>query len=214
MTRAKPLFWEYGRKPPAPDSKVLGGFPYPKEPGARSPNLAVREGAWKLLIQDDGTGAELFNLEDDPRETRNRAAEHPDLAGRLAKSALSVAPVSALRPAGYDRASLWLVDAGRPRRARSDVFSLFPRAFCRSRVPPNRLSREFTIPAWKGETMQVQPYLSFEGRCDEAIAFYKSVLGAEVTMLVRFKDHPEPQPPGMIKPESENKIMHVRLQHR
>ena len=59
--------------------------------------------------------------------------------------------------------------------------------------------------------MVVQPYLAFEGRCDEAIAFYKSALGAEVTMLVRFKDHPEPQPPGMIKPETENKVMHVRL---
>jgi PhnB protein len=60
--------------------------------------------------------------------------------------------------------------------------------------------------------MQVQPYLSFEGRCDEAIAFYKRALGAEVTMLVRFKDHPEPQPPGMIKPETENKVMHARMQ--
>jgi PhnB protein len=59
--------------------------------------------------------------------------------------------------------------------------------------------------------MQVQPYLSFEGRCEEAIAFYESALGAEVAMLVRFKDHPEPQPPGMIKPETENKIMHARL---
>jgi PhnB protein len=59
--------------------------------------------------------------------------------------------------------------------------------------------------------MQVQPYLSFEGRCEEAIEFYKRALGAEVTMLVRFKDHPEPQPPGMIKPETENKIMHSRL---
>ena len=31
-------------------------------------------------------------------------------------------------------------------------------------------------------------------------------------MLVRFKDHPEPKPPGMIKPETENKVMHARLQ--
>ena len=88
-TRARPLFWEYGRKPPALDAKVLGGFPYPKEPGARSPNLAVREGAWKLLIRDDGMGTELFNLDEDPRETRNRAAERPELASRLAKSVLS-----------------------------------------------------------------------------------------------------------------------------
>ncbi len=44
--------------------------------------------------------------------------------------------------------------------------------------------------------MQVQPYLFFDGRCDEAIAFYKKALGAEVTMLMRFKDNPEPPQPG------------------
>jgi PhnB protein len=59
--------------------------------------------------------------------------------------------------------------------------------------------------------MVVQPYLSFEGRCDEAIDFYKSALGAQVQMLVRFKEHPQPQPPGMITPEIENKVMHARL---
>jgi PhnB protein len=59
--------------------------------------------------------------------------------------------------------------------------------------------------------MQVQPYLSFEGSCEEAIEFYKSALGAEVAMLVRFKDHPQPQPPGMCHPGTENKVMHARL---
>jgi len=44
--------------------------------------------------------------------------------------------------------------------------------------------------------MQVQPYLFFDGRCDEALAFYKKALGAEVTMLMRFKDNPEPPAPG------------------
>jgi PhnB protein len=41
--------------------------------------------------------------------------------------------------------------------------------------------------------MQVQPYLFFEGRCDEAIAFYRAALGAEVTMLMRYKDSPGPE---------------------
>lgn len=59
--------------------------------------------------------------------------------------------------------------------------------------------------------MQVQPYLMFDGRCDEAIEFYKSALGAEVTMLMRFKDSPEPQPPGMLPPGAENKVMHSSL---
>jgi len=56
---------------------------------------------------------------------------------------------------------------------------------------------------------QVQPYLFFNGRCEEAVEFYRRALGAEVTMLARFKDNPEPPPPGGIPPDSENKIMHV-----
>ena len=57
--------------------------------------------------------------------------------------------------------------------------------------------------------MQVQPYLFFDGRCEEAIEFYRSALGAEVTMLMRFKDSPEPPQPGMVPPGSENKVMHA-----
>jgi PhnB protein len=56
--------------------------------------------------------------------------------------------------------------------------------------------------------MQLQPYLNFDGRCEEAIEFYKRALGAEVEMLMRFKDNPEPPPPGMVPPGAENKIMH------
>ncbi len=60
--------------------------------------------------------------------------------------------------------------------------------------------------------MQVQPYLFFDGRCEEAIACYRRTLGAEVTMLMRFKDGP-PQPEGqcMVPPGSENKVMHASL---
>ena len=56
--------------------------------------------------------------------------------------------------------------------------------------------------------MLVEPYLFFDGRCEEAIEFYKRTLGAEVTMLMRFKESPEPHPPGMIPPGAENKVMH------
>jgi PhnB protein len=56
--------------------------------------------------------------------------------------------------------------------------------------------------------MQVQPYLFFDGRCEEAIEFYKSKLGAKVEMLMRFKDSPEPAQPGMVPPGAENKVMH------
>jgi PhnB protein len=59
--------------------------------------------------------------------------------------------------------------------------------------------------------MQIQPYLFFEGRAEEAAEFYKSRLGAEVTMLMRNKDAPEKPPPGMLPPNSENKVMHMAL---
>ena len=54
--------------------------------------------------------------------------------------------------------------------------------------------------------MQVQPYLFFDGRCEEAIEHYRRVLGAEVTMLSRFKENPDRQynPPG-----SDEKVMHA-----
>ena len=59
--------------------------------------------------------------------------------------------------------------------------------------------------------MPIQPYLFFEGRCEEAIEFYRRALGAKVEMLMRYKDSPEPPPPGMLPPGSENKVMHATL---
>jgi PhnB protein len=54
--------------------------------------------------------------------------------------------------------------------------------------------------------MQVQPYLFLDGRCEEALEFYGRTLGAQVEMMMRFKDSPDPE---MIRPGSENKIMHA-----
>lgn len=59
--------------------------------------------------------------------------------------------------------------------------------------------------------MLVEPYLFFEGRCEEAVEFYRRALGAEVLMLMRYKDSPDPPPPGMVAPGSENKVMHASL---
>lgn len=56
--------------------------------------------------------------------------------------------------------------------------------------------------------MQVQPYLDFNGRCEEAVEFYRTALGAEVTSLHRFKDSPDP---NMAAPAIGDKIMHVGL---
>ena len=57
--------------------------------------------------------------------------------------------------------------------------------------------------------MIVQPYLFFDGRCEEAIDFYRSKLGAKVDMMMRFSDSPEPPQPGMVPPGAEKKIMHA-----
>ncbi len=56
--------------------------------------------------------------------------------------------------------------------------------------------------------MQVQPYLFFEGRCDDAIEFYRRALGAEVQMVMRFKDSPDPR---AIQDNNGEKVMHAAL---
>jgi PhnB protein len=59
--------------------------------------------------------------------------------------------------------------------------------------------------------MLIQPYLFFEGRCEAAVEFYRQALGAEVQMMMRYRDSPEPPPPGMVPPGCEDRIMHVEL---
>ena len=60
--------------------------------------------------------------------------------------------------------------------------------------------------------MQVQPYLFFDGRCEEAAAFYRSALGAETTLLMRFKECPDAAAPGVVPSGAEDKVMHMSLQ--
>src|SRR4030095_12416901 len=55
----------------------------------------------------------------------------------------------------------------------------------------------------------IQPYLFFNGGCEQAVEFYRNALDAEVEAMVRFKDSPEQQPPGMIPPDFENKSVHA-----
>ena len=66
-------------------------------------------------------------------------------------------------------------------------------------------------PAAAPRVTALQPYLFFNGRCEEAVEFYKSALGAEVEMLLRVKDSPDAPPPGMYPPGSEEKVMHACL---
>jgi len=55
----------------------------------------------------------------------------------------------------------------------------------------------------------VQPYLFFGGRCEEALEFYRNAIGAQVDMLMRYKDSPEPMPPDRLPPGFESKVMHA-----
>ncbi|MCC6486931.1 MAG: VOC family protein [Candidatus Hydrogenedentes bacterium] len=57
--------------------------------------------------------------------------------------------------------------------------------------------------------MYVQPYLFFNGCCDEALEFYEEALGAEVLMVMRYKESPEPRDPKMVTPEMGDKVMHA-----
>ena len=57
----------------------------------------------------------------------------------------------------------------------------------------------------------ITPYVFFGGRCDEAIAFYRDALGAEVEMLMRFDESPDPTPPGMLQAGFETKVMHATI---
>jgi len=72
-TRSKPLFW---KRPPD----------RPGLPEDRWPDLAIREGEWKLLIHEDGSRPQLYNLMRDRSESENLAAQRPEIVERLGKS--------------------------------------------------------------------------------------------------------------------------------
>jgi arylsulfatase A-like enzyme len=80
VIRKKAIFWEYRRTP------------YHLKPGNAefiSPNLAIREGKWKLLINDDGSDVELFNISQDISERKNLKNQHPDIAKKLSEKVLN-----------------------------------------------------------------------------------------------------------------------------
>ena len=79
--RRKELFYEYGRN--------TNSFAFPRAARQRSPNVAVRDGKWKLLVNADGTDAELYDLEADASETTDLAAQNPKEVARLKKAALA-----------------------------------------------------------------------------------------------------------------------------
>jgi len=57
----------------------------------------------------------------------------------------------------------------------------------------------------------IEPYLFFNGRCEEAVKFYQQALGAELQFMMRYKESPEPLSPGMTPPNWGDKIMHASM---
>jgi PhnB protein len=61
------------------------------------------------------------------------------------------------------------------------------------------------------QKVEVNNYLFFSGRCDEALAFYQQHLSADIKFLIRFNETPEPMPEGVLQPGFENKVMHAEF---
>jgi PhnB protein len=76
------------------------------------------------------------------------------------------------------------------------------------RVSAREVSVKMTSAVDGGTPMHVQPYLNFDGRCDEALTFYQRSLDAKVEMVMRWKDSPDPsiRPPG-----NADKVMHCQF---
>jgi uncharacterized glyoxalase superfamily protein PhnB/uncharacterized protein YndB with AHSA1/START domain len=82
-----------------------------------------------------------------------------------------------------------------------------PELFCLFVVEMNETKTPIEIMTTAKSETVVQPYLSFDGRCEEALDFYTKTLGAKVQMLMRFKDNPDPTNcmPGI----DPSKVMHA-----
>ncbi len=78
--RKNPIVWEYGRN---------ATFLKPGAQHDQSPNLAIRDGRWKLLINDDGSSVELYDFDDDTTEEINVADQYKNVAGRLSQQVLA-----------------------------------------------------------------------------------------------------------------------------
>ena len=70
-------------------------------------------------------------------------------------------------------------------------------------------ARDAAVAQHSTSAAAIQPYLFFDGRCEEALEFYRAALGAQIDMVMRYKDSPEPPPPGMVPPGYEEKVMHA-----
>lgn len=73
----------------------------------------------------------------------------------------------------------------------------------------HKQNNQLNIMSTKSQSPVIQPYLFFNGNCEQAVEFYRKALGAEVEMMMRYKESPQAPPPGQVPPGFENKIMHT-----
>jgi len=79
VTRKKPLLWDYGRGE---------GYPRPGNPDDVSPNLAIRDSRWKLLLNDDSSRSELYDFSRSQSERENVGTSQPEVTDRLSQQLL------------------------------------------------------------------------------------------------------------------------------
>jgi PhnB protein len=81
-------------------------------------------------------------------------------------------------------------------------------------TPPSNAAMEKMKKAQPTKAYTITPYLFFGGRCEEALEFYRKSLGAEVDMVMRYHESPQPPPPGFLAAGFEKKIMHASFRVR
>lgn len=82
---------------------------------------------------------------------------------------------------------------------------------CSTLSQPEQTSQlKQTMSTTRGDRI-IQPYLFFNGSCEQAVEFYRNSIGAKVEMMMRFKESPEPHAPGVVPPDFEDKIMHASV---
>ncbi|MCW0484244.1 sulfatase family protein [Gaoshiqia sediminis] len=81
IEKVPPVMWEYSSNP--------GGSIKPGNKDFISPNLAIRDGEWKLLINADSTNIQLFNLKNDPGETLNLEEQNEEIVKKLSEKVIN-----------------------------------------------------------------------------------------------------------------------------
>jgi len=160
---------------------------------SRRPARASADGELILLDKQDRTHWDRAMIAEG-RSVTERALEVPSVGTFAIQAAIAAVHADADNPVATDwrRIAAW--------------YDLQLRA---DPSPVVELNRAVAVALRDGpEAGLAQPYLFFGGRCEEALEHYRTAIGAQVEMVLRFSESPEQPPPGMPAPGFESKIMH------